>query len=151
MNVVIAAWTNDVSVVVVPQSEEDPPSEVSSCCRRRVRSSPSASPRGSTRMALPVALQITSSCLSPTTMPSTAKARRGRADVTRHCCRSISSTSGRLGDDADGEMFEETSRASPSCFIIKCRGVGGGGGVLDDAAAVGGDGVILIQQLYGQP
>ena len=95
VNVVIVAWTNDVSVVVVPQSEEDPPSEVSSCCRRRGRSSPTTSLRGSTRMVLPVAL-ITSSRLSPTTMPSIAEAPRGR----------------------DGEVFEETSRASPSCFII---------------------------------
>ena len=79
------------------------------------RSSPTASPHGSTRMVLPVALQITSSCLSPTTMPSIAD-------------RSISLTSGRLGDDADGEVFEDTSRASPSCFIIICRGIGGGGG-----------------------
>ena len=96
VNVMIVAWTNDVSVVIVPQSEEDPPSKVSSCCRCWGRSLPTTSPHGSTQMVLLMALQITSSCLSPTTMPSIADARRGR----------------------DGDVFKETSRASPLCFIF---------------------------------
>lgn len=159
VNVVTAALTNDVSVVVVPQSEEDPPPSseaLSSCCRRRRGRSPSStsSACGSTRTALmmPVeVLQITSNCLCcPTTTPWIFEVRHVRTGETRHCRRSTSSTSGRPMDDADdavGASFE-TSGASPSFFIINCRGIiGGGGGALEDDD-VGCDGVIW-DAIYG--